>query len=62
MTAHTDTTETARLRENVANLRQTLERCDDFIQWARCAGGSALGAQCDLMQDKIAEVMEGTKE
>jgi hypothetical protein len=58
----TTTTETARLRENVANLRETLERCDDFIDWARCAGGSALGAQCDLMQDKIAEVMEDTKD
>jgi hypothetical protein len=62
MTVHTLLTENARLRENVRNLREVLERCDDFVRWVRSSGGKELHYCCDEMDDKISEIMEATKE
>ena len=62
MTVRTLLTENARLREDRRNLREVLSACDDFIAWARCAGGTSIADQCDKMQDKVAEIMEATKE
>ncbi len=62
MTVHTLLTENARLREDRRNLREVLQRCEDFVRWVRSNGGKELHYSCDHMDDKISEIMEATKE
>ena len=62
MTVHTLLTENARLREDRRNLREVLERCDEFANWLRSINHRPSDGHLDAIQDKIAEVMEATKD